>query len=170
MDETAYSNDYVETASLLEKVLSASGFLEIFALLYDLSWIAFFFSKEMRPGTSEQSGLNYISGIICQTKILMFERMLFRATRGNMLFNQATANEGVMDPVTSEMVLFFTTLPEIGDFFLLFSVLELPNFFCLFHSLKYFYLSSRLVVFLLENSEENFSWSVELFLQRIFLF
>ncbi|XP_056168915.1 V-type proton ATPase subunit a1-like isoform X2 [Syzygium oleosum] len=78
LDETAYSNDYVETASLLE--------------------------KEMKPGTLEQSGLNYISGIICQTKILMFERMLFRATRGNMLFNQAPANEGIMDPVTSEMV------------------------------------------------------------------
>ncbi|KAF8015569.1 hypothetical protein BT93_H1169 [Corymbia citriodora subsp. variegata] len=58
----------------------------------------------MRPGMSEQSGLNYISGIICQTKALIFERMLFRATRGNMLFNQAPANEGIMDPVTSEMV------------------------------------------------------------------
>ncbi|XP_030526593.1 V-type proton ATPase subunit a1-like isoform X2 [Rhodamnia argentea] len=78
LDETAYSNDYVETASLLE--------------------------KEMRPGASEQSGLNYVSGIICQTKVLIFERMLFRATRGNMLFNQAPANEGIMDPVTSEMV------------------------------------------------------------------
>jgi len=86
----------------------------------------------MRPGTSEQSGLNYITGIICQTKVLIFERMLFRATRGNVLFNQAPASEGIMDPVTSEMVPFFPTPLETGDLFSFFpycfSMLELPFF------------------------------------------
>lgn len=79
LDETAYAKDrYVETASLLE--------------------------QEMGPGPSNQSGLRFISGIICKSKALRFERMLFRATRGNMLFNQATADEHIMDPVSTEMI------------------------------------------------------------------
>ncbi|XP_062171833.1 V-type proton ATPase subunit a1 [Alnus glutinosa] len=79
LNENVYSNnDYVETASLLE--------------------------QEMRPGRSDQSGLRFISGIICKSKALKFERMLFRATRGNMLFNQAPADEEIMDPVSCEMV------------------------------------------------------------------
>lgn len=79
LDEHVYSDEnYVETASLLE--------------------------QEMRSGASNQSGLQYISGIICKSKILRFERMLFRATRGNMLFNQAPADENIVDPVSDEKV------------------------------------------------------------------
>ncbi|KAL2332065.1 hypothetical protein Fmac_019646 [Flemingia macrophylla] len=79
LQENVYSNDaYAETASLLE--------------------------QEMRPQSSNSSGLRFISGIICKSKLLRFERMLFRATRGNMLFNQAPADEQIMDPVTSEMI------------------------------------------------------------------
>ncbi|XP_052490695.1 V-type proton ATPase subunit a1 [Gossypium raimondii] len=77
LSENVYSNDdYVETASLLE--------------------------QETRP--ADQSGLRFISGIICKSKALRFERMLFRATRGNMLFNQAPAGEEIMDPLSAEMV------------------------------------------------------------------
>lgn len=61
----------------------------------------------MRPGPSNQSGLSFISGIIIRSKVLMFERMLFRATRGNMLFSQAPADEKILDPVSTEMVIFF---------------------------------------------------------------
>ncbi|CAM8964067.1 unnamed protein product [Rhodiola kirilowii] len=79
LDENIFSNpNYVETASLLE--------------------------QDMRPQSSNQSGLRFISGIICKSKALRFERMLFRTTRGNMLFNQAPAGETIMDPITSEMV------------------------------------------------------------------
>ncbi|PON62354.1 ATPase, V0 complex, subunit 116kDa [Parasponia andersonii] len=79
LDENIYSNDtYVETASLLE--------------------------QDMRPGRSDQSGLRFISGIICKSKVLRFERMLFRATRGNMLFNQAPVEEHIIDPLSTEMV------------------------------------------------------------------
>ncbi|KAJ7947759.1 V-type proton ATPase subunit a [Quillaja saponaria] len=79
LDENVYSNEgYVETASLLE--------------------------QEMRPRPSNQSGLRFISGIICKSKVLRFERMLFRATRGNMLFNQAPADEQIMDPISTETV------------------------------------------------------------------
>ncbi|XP_043702554.1 V-type proton ATPase subunit a1-like isoform X2 [Telopea speciosissima] len=80
LEENLYlNNDYIERASLLE--------------------------QEMQPGPSNQAGLRFISGIICKSKILRFERMLFRATRGNMFFNQAPAEEYVMDPVLAEKVL-----------------------------------------------------------------
>ncbi|KHN33443.1 V-type proton ATPase subunit a1-like [Glycine soja] len=79
LQENVYSNDaYVETGSLLE--------------------------QEMRPQSSNSSGLRFISGIICKSKVLRFERMLFRATRGNMLFNQAPDDELIMDPVSAEMI------------------------------------------------------------------
>uniref|UniRef100_A0A5B7BCS9 V-type proton ATPase subunit a n=1 Tax=Davidia involucrata TaxID=16924 RepID=A0A5B7BCS9_DAVIN len=79
LNENVYSNDdYADTAYLLE--------------------------QEIRPGSSNQSGLRFVSGIICKSKVLQFERMLFRATRGNMLFNQAPADEKIMDPVSTEMV------------------------------------------------------------------
>ncbi|KAI9076162.1 hypothetical protein K1719_041860 [Acacia pycnantha] len=80
LDEHAYSNndDYVEGASLLE--------------------------QETRPGSSNQSGLRFVSGIVCKSKVLRFERMLFRTTRGNMFFNQAPADEQIMDPISTEMV------------------------------------------------------------------
>ncbi|WOK96663.1 V-type proton ATPase subunit a1 [Canna indica] len=59
--------------------------------------------QSMQPESSK-AGLRFISGIICKSKELTFERMLFRATRGNMFFNQAPAGKQVMDPVTGEMV------------------------------------------------------------------
>ncbi|CAI8592504.1 unnamed protein product [Vicia faba] len=79
LQDNIYSNDdYVESSSLLD--------------------------QEMRPEPSNTSGLRFISGIICKSKALRFERMLFRATRGNMLFNHAPAGEQIMDPVTTEMI------------------------------------------------------------------
>ncbi|KAH9700859.1 V-type proton ATPase subunit a1 [Citrus sinensis] len=84
LSENVYSmNDYADTASLLE--------------------------QDIRAGPSNQSGLRFISGIICKSKVLRFERMLFRATRGNMLFNQAPADEEIMDPVEKTIfVVFFS--------------------------------------------------------------
>ncbi|KAL1827025.1 hypothetical protein ACET3Z_005437 [Daucus carota] len=80
LEEHAYSNnDYSDSASLLE--------------------------LETQPGpSSSQSGLRFISGIISKSKVLRFERILFRATRGNMLFNQSTADDPIMDPLSTEMV------------------------------------------------------------------
>lgn len=78
LDENIYTNDdYADTASLLE--------------------------KEMR-GTPVQSGVRCMCGIICRTKVLTFERMLFRATRGNLLFNQAPADVHITDPTSLETV------------------------------------------------------------------
>ncbi|KAL5716857.1 V-type proton ATPase subunit a1 [Ranunculus cassubicifolius] len=79
LSENVYSRDnYVETSSLLE--------------------------EELQPEHSNQAGLRFISGIICKSKALRFERMLFRATRGNMYFNQAPAEQHVMDPLSTEVV------------------------------------------------------------------
>lgn len=61
----------------------------------------------MQPELSNQSGVRFISGIICKSKVLQFERMLFRATRGNMLFNQAVADDEILDPSSNEMVILF---------------------------------------------------------------
>lgn len=58
----------------------------------------------MQPGPAIKTGVRYFSGIICKSKVLMFERMLFRATRGNMFFNQATADDQILDPSSNEMV------------------------------------------------------------------
>ncbi|KAK4773664.1 hypothetical protein SAY87_028683 [Trapa incisa] len=77
LEESVNSNhEFIDTASLLE--------------------------KELRSGFSEQSGVRFISGIVCKSRVVRFERMLFRATRGNMLFNQAPADEEIVDPVTFE--------------------------------------------------------------------
>ncbi|XP_065865690.1 V-type proton ATPase subunit a1 [Euphorbia lathyris] len=79
LNENVYSTDrYGENTSLLE--------------------------QELRSVPSHQSGLRFISGIIPRAKVPRFERILFRATRGNMLFNQASADEEIMDPVSAEMV------------------------------------------------------------------
>lgn len=72
-----------------------------------------FILQEMTPAPSDQSGLRFISGIICKSKVLRFERMLFRATRGNMLFNQAPADEQIIDPISYEMVIFLIDLKNI---------------------------------------------------------
>ncbi|XP_004505946.1 V-type proton ATPase subunit a1-like [Cicer arietinum] len=85
-----------EERELEENVYSNGDFVET----------PFLFEQETLPGPSKsnQSGLRFISGIICKSKVLSFERILFRATRGNMLFNQAPADEQIMDPISTEMV------------------------------------------------------------------
>ncbi|KAK9079428.1 hypothetical protein SSX86_001099 [Deinandra increscens subsp. villosa] len=78
LDDNVYLSDYPESASLLEQATQS--------------------------GPSISSGLRFVSGIIPKSKVLLFERMLFRATRGNLLFNQVPADDHIMDPVSSEMV------------------------------------------------------------------
>lgn len=110
LSENVYSmNDYADTASLLEQVSSDFSTLPLNSFLFrhlsdGFIYYRLFIMQDIRAGPSNQSGLRFISGIICKSKVLRFERMLFRATRGNMLFNQAPADEEIMDPVTAEMV------------------------------------------------------------------
>ncbi|XP_027911104.1 V-type proton ATPase subunit a1-like isoform X2 [Vigna unguiculata] len=83
-----------EERELKENVFSIGNYVET----------PFLYEQEMTPAPSNHSGLRFISGIICKSKVLRFERMLFRATRGNMLFNQAPADEQIIDPISNEMV------------------------------------------------------------------
>jgi len=62
------------------------------------------YSQGVHQGAHGNSGVRFVSGIILKSKALAFERMLFRATRGNMLFNQAPAGEPVTDPISGEEV------------------------------------------------------------------
>jgi len=88
----------------------------------------------MRPQSSNPSGLRFISGIICKSKVLRFERMLFRATRGNMLFNQAPADEEIMDPVSTEMVFsLLITSKNIDNWALFFLPPLSPLSICIYH-------------------------------------
>lgn len=57
--------------------------------------------------TTNSAGLRFICGIITSNKEMMFERMLFRATRGNMFFNQAPAGELVTDPISGDEVFIY---------------------------------------------------------------
>ncbi|CAO2182432.1 unnamed protein product [Urochloa humidicola] len=65
---------------------------------------AYLLEQGVHQGSSGKSGVRFVSGIILKSKALAFERMLFRATRGNMLFNQAPAGEPVTDPISGEEV------------------------------------------------------------------
>lgn len=114
-----------------------------------------FILQEMRPGRSDQSGLRFISGIICKSKALRFERMLFRATRGNMLFNHAPADEEIMDPVSYEMVIFLLNTDDCFENCC-------SHWFCYlqkmsFHFLAFFihvpFYMSWLILFLLERCD-----------------
>ncbi len=45
--------------------------------------------------------LGFVAGVIQQEKLIAFERLLFRATRGNM-FLKSTAVGSVLDPTSGE--------------------------------------------------------------------
>ncbi|CAI9105180.1 OLC1v1004044C3 [Oldenlandia corymbosa var. corymbosa] len=88
------SNGTVRETEMVENVFSTTDYNDTSSLL----------EQEMLPGPAIQSGVRFISGIICKSKVLTFERMLFRATRGNMFFNQAVADDQILDPSSNEMV------------------------------------------------------------------
>ncbi|XP_075489997.1 V-type proton ATPase subunit a1-like isoform X1 [Primulina tabacum] len=65
---------------------------------------ALLLEQDSQPGPSNQSGVRFMSGIISKSKVMKFERMVFRTTRGNMLFNQAAADDQIVDPSSNETV------------------------------------------------------------------
>ncbi|KAG6553279.1 hypothetical protein Mapa_005013 [Marchantia paleacea] len=60
--------------------------------------------QEMQTEPSKQVRLGYVSGVVPKSKALPFERILFRATRGNMFLKQAPIEEPVIDPASGEKV------------------------------------------------------------------
>jgi V-type H+-transporting ATPase subunit a len=53
---------------------------------------------------SKQVKLGSLSGLVPKEKAMAFERILFRATRGNILLRQESVDEVVTDPQSGEKV------------------------------------------------------------------
>ncbi|CAM0907635.1 unnamed protein product [Alopecurus aequalis] len=60
--------------------------------------------QEMVTDPSKQVKLGFLSGLVPKQKAMAFERILFRATRGNMLLRQESVDETVTDPQSGEKV------------------------------------------------------------------
>ncbi|XP_042499594.1 V-type proton ATPase subunit a2-like [Macadamia integrifolia] len=60
--------------------------------------------QEISADPSKQLKLGFISGLIPREKSMAFERILFRATRGNVFLKQAAVEYSVTDPVSGEKV------------------------------------------------------------------
>lgn len=60
--------------------------------------------QEMQTEPSKQARLGFVSGVVPRARAASFERILFRATRGNMFLRQAPIDEAVVDPATGEKV------------------------------------------------------------------
>ncbi|KAM0834459.1 hypothetical protein ACQ4PT_063606 [Festuca glaucescens] len=60
--------------------------------------------QEMVADPLKQVKLGFLSGLVPKQKAMAFERILFRATRGNMLLQQESVDEPVTDPQSGEKV------------------------------------------------------------------
>eukprot|EP00250_Pteridium_aquilinum_P011093 c19833_g1_i2 orf=605-2590(+) len=60
--------------------------------------------QEMQTDPSKQTRLGFVTGLIAKSKVAAFERILFRATRGNLFFKQVLVEQPVLDPATNEKV------------------------------------------------------------------
>lgn len=58
----------------------------------------------MTSDSTKQVKLGFITGLVPREKSMAFERILFRATRGNVFLKQAAVDETVTDPVSGEKV------------------------------------------------------------------
>ncbi|GAA0145534.1 ATP synthase [Lithospermum erythrorhizon] len=62
------------------------------------------FEQEMPADPSKQIKLGVISGLVAKEKSITFERILFRATRGNVYIKQVAVEDSVTDPITGDKV------------------------------------------------------------------
>jgi len=60
--------------------------------------------KELLGDSSKQVKLGFLAGLVPREKSMVFERILFRATRGNVFLRQSTVEDPVTDPVSGEKV------------------------------------------------------------------
>ncbi|PNT47491.1 hypothetical protein POPTR_002G028600v4 [Populus trichocarpa] len=65
---------------------------------------ALLLEQEMTMDPSKQVKLGYISGLVAREKAMAFERILFRATRGNVFLKQSVLENAVVDPVSGDKV------------------------------------------------------------------
>ncbi|KAK3009734.1 hypothetical protein RJ639_013076 [Escallonia herrerae] len=69
-----------------------------------LSEQVLFCCRELSTDPSKQVNLGFVTGLVPREKSLAFERILFRATRGNIFLKQAVIQDPVLDPVSGEKV------------------------------------------------------------------
>ncbi|RVW93224.1 V-type proton ATPase subunit a3 [Vitis vinifera] len=60
--------------------------------------------QEMSTDLSKQVKLGFLAGLVPRVKSMAFERILFRATRGNVFLRQSAVEDPVTDPVSGEKV------------------------------------------------------------------
>ncbi|GJP31818.1 hypothetical protein CLOM_g15092 [Closterium sp. NIES-68] len=84
-----------DTALLLEQVVHDTGHTN--SLEQSLP-------QEMVSDPGKQMRLGFVTGLVPKVKAATFERILFRATRGNMYLKQEELDEPVVDPATAEEV------------------------------------------------------------------
>ncbi|GJP49702.1 hypothetical protein CLOM_g8883 [Closterium sp. NIES-68] len=65
---------------------------------------ALLLEQEMVSDPGKQMRLGFVTGLVPKVKAATFERILFRATRGNMYLKQEELDEPVVDPATAEEV------------------------------------------------------------------
>ncbi|CAI5499127.1 unnamed protein product [Closterium sp. Naga37s-1] len=65
---------------------------------------ALLLEQEMVSEPGKQMRLGFVTGLVPKVKAATFERILFRATRGNMYLKQEELDEPVVDPATGEEV------------------------------------------------------------------
>lgn len=79
---------------------------------------------------SKQVKLGSLSGLVPKEKAMAFERILFRATRGNMFLRQEPVDETVTDPLSGEKVT-ISNIPSLeiyGIFLIFFNIILFPIF------------------------------------------
>jgi V-type H+-transporting ATPase subunit a len=60
--------------------------------------------KEKSTDSSKQIKLGFLTGLVPREKFMAFERIIFRATRGNVFLRQVAVEDPVTDPVSGEKV------------------------------------------------------------------
>lgn len=91
---SARSNATAQQREFEESSMSGDGSMDSPLLL----------EQEMQTEPSKQARLGFVTGLVAKSKAAAFERILFRATRGNLFFKQAPVEEPVVDPATAEKV------------------------------------------------------------------
>lgn len=90
----ARSNAAAQQREIEEASYVGEGFMDSPLLL----------EQEMLTEPSKQARLGFISGLVPKAKSIPFERILFRATRGNIYLKQSAVEQPVTDPVSGEKV------------------------------------------------------------------
>ncbi|GJS92255.1 V-type proton ATPase subunit A3 [Tanacetum coccineum] len=64
----------------------------------------FLTDQDLKTDQGKQDKLGFLAGLVPKSKAIAFERILFRATRGNVFLWQAPMEEAVIDPSSGEKV------------------------------------------------------------------